>query len=415
MQENWDVIVIGGGPAGMMAAGRAAELGARVLLLEKNAELGRKLLITGGGRCNVTNAETDERKLLAKYGESDKFLFSAFAQYGSEEALAFFHDRGMETKVENEGRVFPVTDSAETVKDVLVSYLQLGKVTVRSNAVVESIVVEDGRVTGVRLVGDEVVTGSSYVLATGGRSRPETGSTGDGFAWLEAIGHTVRLSAAALVPLAIEEAWAKKLQGISLDEVKITVYQDETKQDVRTGRVMFTHFGVTGPTILNMSRDVGALLPYGPVTLSLDLFPKEDTGALDKKVVELFETNGKKNVRNTLVELVPKALATALVELAGIPEEIQCHGVHKDNRQALIALLKGLPLTVTGLMGLEKAVITSGGIALEEVEFKTMRSRLFPNLHVIGDLLDINRPTGGYSLQLCWTTGYVAGTAAAQR
>lgn len=399
----------------MMAAGRAAELGARVLLLEKNDELGRKLLITGGGRCNVTNAEEDRRKLLAKYGESDKFLFSAFAQYGTPEALAFFHERGMDTKVENEGRVFPVSDSAASVKDVLVAYMEAGNVTVRSRAVVESIEVAGGQVTGVRLADGEVITGAKYILATGGRSRPETGSTGDGFSWLEKIGHTVRLSAAALVPLALEETWAKRLPGLSLDDVKITVLQDDTKQDLRTGRVMFTHFGITGPTVLNMSRDIGALLDYGPVTLSLDLFPKEDIGALDVRVVALFEANGKKNVRNTLVELVPKALATALVELAGISEEVQCHGVHKDNRIALVSLLKGLPVTVSGLMGLEKAVITSGGIALEEVDFKTMASRMFPNLYVVGDLLDINRPTGGYSLQLCWTTGYVAGTAGAAK
>ncbi len=402
----WDVIVVGGGPAGMMAAGTAARHGAKVILIEKNEALGKKLLITGGGRCNVTNAEFDTRTLLAKFKGNGKFLFSAFSQWSVRETLDFFHTNGMETKVENELRVFPVSDSARSVLNVLVGQMKKGNVTVLSNSPVTEIVIEKGMVVGVRLAGKKMIRGRSIIIAAGGTSRPETGSTGDGFAWLKKIGHAVIEPTPSLVPLAMKDAWIKKLAGVKLDAVKIN--------GVR-GKILFTHVGISGPTILNMSKDIGELLKYGPVVLSLDLFPATDHGALDAALQKLFSTNDKKKLGNALPELVQKSLAPVVIKLAGVDAEKQCNSITREERQKLGRLMKAIPMHVHKLLGVQKAIITSGGVDLSEVDFKTMRSRLFPNLYLVGDLLNVDRPSGGYSLQLCWTTGFVAGRAAAKR
>lgn len=407
----WDVIIVGGGPSGMMAAGRAGEKGANVLLIEKNDTLGKKLLITGGGRCNVTNAEFDTRKLLEKFKNNGKFLFSAFSQLPVKETLDFFHTRKMETKAENELRVFPVSDSAQSVWDVLVSYMKESNVTILSNTEVTGIYTEAKKVTGVTLKNKKIIRGSSVVIATGGTSRPETGSTGDAYPWLKSIGHTVIDPTPSLVPIVTHDAWVKKLAGVSIPQCKITSYQNGVKQGSIKGKLLFTHVGLSGPAILNMSKDIGELLKYGEVSLSLDILPHEDYGTLNSKLQELFKEHDKKKFRNALSSLVPSAIAPIVVELSGIDPEKQCNGVTREERLSLITLLKGIPVKVEKLLGVEKAIITSGGVALEEVDFKTMRSRLYPNLYLIGDILNIDRPSGGYSLQLCWTTGFVAGNS----
>ncbi len=413
----WDVAVIGGGPAGMMAAGRAAERGLKVILIEKNDSLGKKLLITGGGRCNVTNAEPDTRKLLSKFKDSDKFLFSAFSQWSVAETLEFFHSRDMQTKVEAEQRVFPVTNKAQSVWDVLVGYIQKHGVRVLSKATAAGFIVEDGKITGVKLkstgtYGSKEIHAKSVVLATGGKSHPETGSTGEGFEWLRAIGHTVTEPTAALVPIAVKERWVARAAGLTLPKVKIHLLQNGVKQESAAGKVLFTHVGLSGPTILNMSKEAGELLKYGDVTISLDILPDFDYSTLNTKLQEIFAEHDKKKFRNCLGELVPSSLAPIIVELSKIDPDKQCNSVTREERLGLVKLLKHLDLSVKGLLGDDKAIITSGGVSLTEVDFKTMRSRLFPNLYLIGDVLDIDRPSGGYSLQLCWTTGFVAGNCA---
>ncbi|MES2213416.1 MAG: NAD(P)/FAD-dependent oxidoreductase [Patescibacteria group bacterium] len=410
----WDVVVIGGGPAGMMAAGRASELGAEVLLLEKNDSLGKKLLITGGGRCNLTNAEPDVRKFLSKFKDSDKFLFSPFSQFGVQESLDFFHSRGMETKVEALGRVFPASNSAQSVWNTLLEYLKANNVSIRSNCPVTGFEKSENKITAVVLKNAKKIESKIYarkfILATGGKSRPETGSTGDGFEWLKTIGHTVVEPSVALVPVTTSDAWVKRLQGVSMSEVKITLLQNEIKQDAKVGKILFTHFGVSGPTILNMSRDIGELLKYGEVVISLDLLPHLDHGQLNTELQKIFAENDKKKIKNVLDVLVPSAVAPIILELAEINSDTACNSVTRENRMTLIKILKGMQIHPTGLLGEDKAVITSGGISLDEVDFKTMSSKLFPNLYVVGDILNIDRPTGGYGLQLCWTSGYVAGT-----
>lgn len=407
----WDVVVIGGGPAGMMAAGRAAELGARVALLEKNPSLGKKLLITGGGRCNVTNAEFDTRVFLAKFKKSDKFLFSAFSQYGVKEALDFFHSRKMPTKVEAEKRVFPESNKSVSVWETLVAYMRQGGVAVFKNSAVSGFVKKGNVVLAAKLKDGREIQGHSFILATGGKSRPETGSTGEGFSWLKAVGHTVVDQGAALTPVAIKDAWVKRLQGVSLAGVKLTILQGGVPQGVSKGKILFTHFGVSGPMVLNASRDIGELLKYGSVVLSLDLFPTLDAGALDRKVREALGEKSNKQFKNILALLVPAAFAPVLVELSGVPGETFGHSVTREQRKKFISLLKDLRMDVSGLLGADKAIVTSGGVALQEVDFKTMRSRKIENLYLVGDVLNIDRPSGGYSLQLCWTTGFVAGSS----
>jgi predicted Rossmann fold flavoprotein len=259
-QEIWDVVVVGGGPSGMLAAARAAELGSSVILLEKNPGLGKKLLITGGGRCNVTNNKKDNRTMLAKYEGSDQFLFSAFSQYGVAETIQFFESRGMKMKEENDGRLFPVSNSAKSVWDVLVKYMKEGGVTIRYQSTVESLEFrkDDGlfclKIKNARAE----ILAKKCILATGGTSHPETGSTGDGFKWLKKLGHTIIENDFALVPIVVKDEWAKKLGGVALSDIKIISFLDGVRQSAKIGRVLFTHFGLSGPTILNMAREVGS-------------------------------------------------------------------------------------------------------------------------------------------------------------
>ena len=409
-ETMWDVIVVGGGPAGMMAAGRAAEKGLQVLLIEKNDILGQKLLITGGGRCNVTNNELDNRKLLEHFKENSKFLFSAFSQHSVKESLEFFNSRGMNTKVEAGLRVFPASNSAQSVWNVLVENLKKFKVEVLSNSPVVNIVKIDGKIVGVK-VKNTIYKGKSIIIATGGTSRPETGSTGDAYKWLREIGHTIIDPEPSLVPVALKDKWVSKLSGISLDNIKLTTFQNNEKQGMNKGKMLFTHVGVSGPVILNMSKDIGELLKYGEVVLSLDLLPKEDYATLNTKLQKLFKLHDKKKLINALPDLIPTALASVIIEISGLNGDTACNSVTREGRIKLVNLLKAVPMHVEKLLGEDKAIITSGGVVLEEIDFKTCASRLYPNLYLIGDILNIDRPSGGYSLQLCWTTGYVAGNS----
>ncbi|MDB5239138.1 MAG: flavoprotein [Candidatus Parcubacteria bacterium] len=440
MDTIWDIIVIGGGPAGMMAAGRAAERAReqgreiKILLLEKNDSLGKKLLITGGGRCNVTNAEFDDRALLAKFKDSSKFLFSAFAQHNVRKTLSFFNTRGMETKVEAEKRVFPVSDKAQSVWDVMVSYLTAtskdgrpSMVTIGSDSPVTGFVqTKPGIIDGVKIAAapsesEEIVRGKAFIIATGGKSHPETGSTGEGFAWLAKAGHTIIEPTAALVPINVSDVWVKSLAGVSLPEAKLTLFLDGVKvtgkggkKAVKKGKVLFTHFGMSGPAILNMSAEIGELLQYGEVVLSLDLLPEHDYATLNEALQRLFAVESNKKFKNAITSLIPTAFVPVIVERSGISPDIACNSVTREERLKLVKLLKDLHIHPTGLLGDDKAIITSGGVALEEVDFRTMQSRRIQNLYLVGDVLNIDRPSGGYSLQLCWTTGWVAGSSAAE-
>lgn len=406
----WDVVVIGGGPAGMMASGRAGERGKSVLLLEKNPDLGKKLLITGGGRCNLTNNKPDNRAMLTKYKGNDQFLFSTFSQWNVESTLSFFNSRGMATVEENEGRIFPQSNTAQSVYDVLYAYMREGKVTIHKSTNVRGIdVSKDGEIILIQTTSGNTIQARSCILATGGTSRPETGSTGEGFKWLKKLHHTIVESNPALVPIALTDEWVKKVSGTTLDEIKVTTFQNGKKQESYKGKLLFTHTGISGPMVLNMSKDVGELLKYGEVEIVLDMFPNKDVKNLKDTVQAILVENSNKKIKNVLGSLIPPSLQGTILTLAGIDGDTFSHSVRSEERVALVETMKNIRLHVKGLLGKDKAVVSSGGVALTEVDFKTMQSRLVPHLYLVGDVLNIDRPSGGYSLQLCWSTGFVAG------
>jgi predicted Rossmann fold flavoprotein len=409
---RYDVIVIGGGAAGMMAAGRAAECGKNVLLIERNRRLGEKLRITGGGRCNITNAEPDEHALLARYGDAEPFLHSAFAKFGVKDTFAFFEKLGLPLTVQARNRAFPVSEKAADVEAALERYMSAHGVQVRTSTPVTRIESDGAHITGV-IAGSEVLVADQYILATGGLSHPETGSKGDGFKWLTALGHAVTDPTPTIVPLRIEEAWVGRFAGVSIPEVKITFYVEQERKGAFKGPLLFTHFGISGPTILNAAGKVADWLEEGAVTARVDFFPHVDLGILDKHLAEAFRAHSNKGLKNALREVAPPGSSDLILSLVPqIDPEQKVHSLSKENRRMIAEVMKAIPLTVKGLMGFERAVVADGGLQIEEVDMRTMRSKRFTNLLVTGDVLHITRPSGGYSLQLCWTTGFVAGTSA---
>ncbi len=407
--DTWDVIVVGGGPAGMMTAGKASSRGLRVLLLEKNETVGNKLSITGGGRCNITNAEFDTRVFLNNYGDSAPFLFSPFSQFSARDTVRFFKERGMEFIIEDRKRAFPKSEKATDVTRVMEAYAREAGVEIRTKTPVREIRVHDGHVVGV-LTDNGMLTARTYVIASGGTSRPETGSTGDGMSWLARLGHTVSKPNPDLVPLVAKEEWVKRLSGTTLTDVSITFGSMEKKVR-RTGNILCTHFGISGPMILNSAREVKALLTTGAVLGTIDLFPHEDIGALRARITALLEAHSNKTLENALHELMPKGVAEAVLEAFPTEQKEQkSHSVTREARHALVERMKAMQLTITGTKGLDWAIVSDGGVDLREVDTRTMQSKLHPNVYLVGDMLDVSRPSGGFSLQLCWTTGWVAGS-----
>jgi predicted Rossmann fold flavoprotein len=401
--------VIGGGPAGMMAAAFAARRARRVLLVEKNHRLGEKLRITGGGRCNVTNAEPDMRAFLERYGDAARPLAPSFARFGPADTFKFFESLGLPLEVEDRGRAFPKTRRAPDVERALERAMAKAGVRVLSGVPVTGLRVAGGKVVAAETADGEILA-DSFVLATGGLSHPETGSTGDGFRWLEEIGVPVSAPTPSIVPLAVEEDWVKKLAGLALDDAKVTFWRGDKKAFSVDGRILFAHFGLTGPTILNAAARVGDLLYDGPVRAAIDLFPKQDEGAVERQFLSALDAAKNQNVVNALSPALPEGAARRLFGvISALPPETKAHSVTREDRKAMARAAKALPLTVTGLLGFERAVVADGGVPLEEIDTRTFASKKFPNLFLLGDVLDVRRPSGGFSLQLCWTSGAVAG------
>jgi predicted Rossmann fold flavoprotein len=406
------VIVVGGGASGLMAAGQAAESGAKTLLLEKMHRPGRKLRITGKGRCNLTNL-APLPEFVAHFGTNGRFLRQAFSRFFAADLVAFFEGLGVRTVTERGGRVFPTSDQAQEIVDALVRWVDEQGVTLRTRSPVERLLVEGERVVGVTS-GDRLYRAGAVIIATGGASYPGTGSTGDGYRLAESVGHTIVPIRPALVPLETAGDVAPRLQGLSLRNVTARVWVGGKKQAEAFGEMLFTHFGVSGPIILSLSRQiVDALCQGRHVTLSIDLKPALDERKLDARLLRDLNAHGKRQFRTLLKDLLPSKLIPVCVDLTSIPPHKVGHQITAQERERLRTWLKDFRLEVTGHRPFAEAIITAGGVHTQEVDPRTMASRLVEGLYFAGEVLDVDADTGGYNLQAAFSTGWLAGRSAA--
>lgn len=403
------VVVIGGGAAGLMAAVIAGREGAKVTLLEKMNYVGKKMGITGKGRCNITNA-CDMSEFIKNTPGNGKFLYGAYERFTNEDLLQLLHDAGLETKVERGGRVFPASDSALDVRNTFMKLMKQYGVDVHLEEPVKKILVDDGTVTGV-VTDKETYHADAVVIATGGKSYPATGSTGDGYILASQVGHTITDIRPSLVPIVTEESWVKDLMGLSLRNVELSVIAKNKVQATMFGEMMFTHFGITGPIVLSLSHTVGKLMRkknIGTIGLDINLKPALSPETLDKRLQKDFDLYSKKQLINGMKDLLPSRLIPLIIELAGIDSQKPINQISKEERQQIGYMLQHMPLTVKGLRPVEEAIVTAGGISLKEFNPKTMESKLVKGLYGAGEVLDIDAFTGGYNLQAAFSTGYVA-------
>ncbi|MFH1537040.1 MAG: NAD(P)/FAD-dependent oxidoreductase [Patescibacteria group bacterium] len=408
--NNYNLAVIGGGPSGMMAAGRAAEKGARVVLVEKNNQLGIKLLMTGGKRCNITNAEEDLQKLIKVYGKNGRFLYSALNKFSNKDVIDFFGKYGLKTKMEKDNRVFTVSDNSKEVVDCLEKYLKKNNVEIKYNSTVEKFILKNKKIVKAILkTGDEIVA-DNFVLATGGKSYPDSGSSGDAYKWLEQMGHTIVEPRPALTPIIVKEKIVKRLEGLSLKDAEVSLW-DKKKLCSYIGETVFTSNGLSGPVILNLSKYVSEYnsKDINKLKIKIDFQPELNYPALDLKIQKEFAEQKNKQIKNCLNKLLPNKLIPVIIELSEIEATKQINEITKIERKKLLKLIKEFEFSVQGVAGFNKAVITSGGVDLKEVDPKTMKSKIIDNLYFGGEILDIDGPTGGYNLQVAWSTGYLVG------
>ena len=403
------VVVIGGGAAGLMAAVIASREGAKVTLLEKMNYVGKKMGITGKGRCNITNA-CDMSDFIKNTPGNGKFLYGAYERFTNEDLLQLLHDAGLETKVERGGRVFPASDSALDVRNTFMKLMKHYGVDVHLEEPVKKLLVDDGVVTGV-VTDKETYHADAVVIATGGKSYPATGSTGDGYMLAAQVGHKITDIRPSLVPIVTEEPWVKDLMGLSLRNVELSVVAKNKVQAKMFGEMMFTHFGITGPIVLSLSHTVGKLMRkknIGTIGLDINLKPALSPETLDKRLQKDFDLYSKKQLINGMKDLLPSRLIPLIIELAGIDPQKPINQISKEERQQIGCMLQHMPLTVKGLRPVEEAIVTAGGISLKEFNPKTMESKLVKGLYGAGEVLDIDAFTGGYNLQAAFSTGYVA-------
>ena len=405
------IIVVGGGAAGIMAAIRAAENSAQVTLFEKMPRVGRKLAITGKGRCNLTNF-ADVAEIVKNIPGNGKFLFSALKNFSSVDTVNFFESLGVKTKVERGGRIFPVSDDAIEVIDALFKKMTLLGVEVKTNTPVTEIIAKNKKIVGV-LSGGKIFKADCVILATGGASYPATGSTGDGFKFAERLGHTITEILPALVPLEVEEDFVRDLQGLSLKNVSVKLLAEGKKVAEQFGEMLFTHFGVSGPIILTLSGQAAKLLAAKKfVELEINLKPALTVEQLDARILRDFEKFKGKIVKNSLIELLPSKLIPIVLDLAYLAEEKRVDEITLAERRRLIEILRGLPLTITKTRPIAEAIVTSGGISIKEIDPRTMRSKIVENLYIVGEVADIDGFTGGFNLQAAWSMGNAAGISA---
>lgn len=406
---DYNLIVVGGGPAGMLGAATAAANGLKVVLLEKNEKLGKKLFITGKGRCNFTNnGDTDD--FLNNIVTNKKFLYSAFKSFSNYQLIALLESLGLKTKVERGNRVFPESDKSSDVIKALHKYLQLNNVEIRLNTEVKELLVRDRQITGVSL-NSKQISAEKVLIATGGMSYRQTGSTGDGYRMAQQLGHSIIEPKPALVPLVTGEKWVKDLQGLTLKNVSVKIINSKAKAE-QFGEMIFTHFGVSGPIILSISSFLKENFA-SPVKLRIDLKPALSDEQLDDRLQRDFNKYTGKHLKNSLDDLLPQKMIPVILELSGVDIHKQVNQVTKIERGQLVNTLKNLSLTVAGTRPLNEAIITSGGINVKEISPSTLESKIIKGLYFAGEVLDVDALTGGYNLQIAFSTGYLSGFSSA--
>ena len=407
--SDYDLLVIGGGPAGMMAAARAGERGRRVLLLERGPSLGRKLLITAGGRCNVTNS-APLPEFLDAFGRQGGFLRDAMTRFGNAELLDWLHNSGVRTVAERKGRIFPESQQAATVLDALRAALLAGGVEVRLNQRVESLRIEQGNLRGVSAAAHSALDSSAVLIATGGLSYPGTGCTGDGYALARQAGHSLVEPYPAIIAFETAESWPRNIQGTPIKNVSVIARHDGRKLAENFGEALWTHYGISGPAILDISGAVVlALRKGGAVTLELDLRPADTAESLDERLLHAIKKEGKKQISTVLAGWIAERSAAQLLQLAEVDPRKKMSQCSKSDRKRIVRLVKHLELRVRGHRPIEEAIVTGGGVPLSEVDPKRMESRLLKNLFFAGEVLDLAGPSGGYNLQAAFSTGYLVG------
>lgn len=404
------VIVIGGGPAGMAAALAAAENGQQVTLLEKNEKLGKKLYITGKGRCNITNA-CDTEELFSNVPRNAKFLYSAFYACDNFKVMRFFEEHGLRLKTERGNRVFPESDHSSDVIRTLQNAMRDAGVEVRLFTEVKSLLVKDSRVAGVLLENKEKLSGDAVVIATGGFSYQSTGSTGDGYRFAAETGHELVKTTPSLVPFTVKEDYVKEMQGLSLKNVKVSIYQKNRKIYEDFGEMLFTHFGVSGPLLLSASSLVNNQIMQGELQMEIDLKPALTEEQLDKRILRDFDENKNRQFKNCIQKLLPSKMIPVMIKLSGIHPDKKVNEITKEERQNLIRCVKAFPVTLTGLRDFKEAIITRGGVSVKDVNPSTMESKKMEGLYFAGEVLDLDALTGGFNLQIAWSTGYLAGNS----
>lgn len=400
-------IVIGGGAAGMMAAYAAAMCGNEVSLYEKNEKLGKKVYITGKGRCNVTNA-CETQDLLGNIVTNPKFMYSPIYTFDNNMVQSFMEEWGCPLKTERGNRVFPQSDKSYDVINALIRAMRENKVDINLDSHVSDILTENRHVTGVRVNGCDIEC-DNVILATGGYSYPSTGSTGDGHTMASKLGHHITKCMPALVPFTAAEEWVKELQGLSLRNCGVTIYDGDHKIYEDFGELLFTHFGVSGPTVLSASSYAVDIIRKRPLRLVIDLKPALDEKQLDARILRDFEANINRKFMNSLDKLFPKSLIPVIIERSGIDAQCRVNEITRDKRQGLVKLIKNFDLTLTGLRGFNEAIITHGGVDVKEIDSSTMESKLIKGLYFAGEMIDVDAVTGGFNLQVAWSTGYLAG------
>lgn len=407
IKDKFDVAIIGGGPAGMMAAIFASKKNKKVILIEKNNVLGKKLLLTGDGRCNITNKNLESKELIKSLGKEWDFLLSGLSVFGFKETKKFFEENGLKLTEEENGKMFPFKKKSKDVLNVLISKLKENKVNVLLSSQVSEIKVKNNSISKIILSNKKEIIADKYILTTGGKSYPITGSTGEGFNWVKLLGHTIIEPRPALSPIEIKENWVKELSGTSLQDIGLNVWINNKIIKKWKGDILFTHFGITGPLVLDKSKEIDKFIREKNTMLSIDFFP--DINNFDEYFSKIIDKNKNSSIKKTLSLIIPNRMVEHVLSFSKINGNKKGNNLLKEERIKLENILKKITIHPIGLLGFDKSMITSGGVFLKEIDSKTMKSKIIDNLFFAGEIIDLDGPCGGYNLQICWTTGYLAG------